>query len=184
VVLALAAVAAVTAPLAGQDRWSFEVRAGAAFADDFGGADLATGKGFMVAANYHFVQSLAVYGGWTWYNFSADDGVMGEDTDIEDTGYAFGLRFAPGNMTSLRPWFRAGGVFDHAEMENGANLSANSDHTLGWEVGAGLSVPVGNLMLTPGVRYRSFSPELDMSGLTASTDLAYFAVELGLAFGF
>jgi hypothetical protein len=47
-----------------------------------------------------------------------------------------------------------GGVFDHAEMENGANLTGDSNHTLGWQVGAGFAVPIGNLMLTPGARYR------------------------------
>jgi hypothetical protein len=185
VTAAFVVLAAATSPVNAQSRWSFEARAGAAFADgDFGGADLSTGLGFIVAGNYRVMPHLAVYGGWTWYRFAADDAVLGEDTDIEDTGYAFGLRFAPEYLPALRPWLQVGGVFDHAEMENGANLTGDSNHTLGWEVGAGLGIPIGNLTLTPGARYRSFSPEFEMAGLTATTDLAYFAIELGLLFGF
>lgn len=185
VTVAIAAVTAFTSPLAAQGRWSVEARAGAAFADgSFGGSDLSTGMGFLVSANYAVMPQLAVYGGWTWYHFAADGDVLGEEADIEDTGYAFGLRFAPDNFHALRPWVMAGGVFDHAEMENGASLTADSDHSLGWEVGAGISLPIGSFLLTPGVRYRSFSPDLDMSGLTASTDLAYFATELGFVFRF
>jgi opacity protein-like surface antigen len=86
---------------------------------------------------------------------------VGSLTDAEDIGYAFGLRFFAPSLGPVTPWIRAGGVYDHVELEGDNNGDAlSSDHTLGWEAGAGAASALGGRWsLLPGVRYRSFSPE-------------------------
>jgi opacity protein-like surface antigen len=58
---------------------------------------------------------------------------------------------------------------------------ADSGHSVGWEVGAGISFGLGDAWrLSPGLRYRSFSPELDVAATTTDVDLRYVALELGM----
>jgi len=89
-------------------------------------------------------------------------------------------------MQSTAGWLRAGGLYDHAEIENTAgDIVADSGHEFGWEAGAGLSVPIGErLALAPGVRYRTFSANVDVGEGTTSVDLTYVAVEVGLSWSF
>lgn len=146
--------------------------------------DLNIGYGSELTVGYQFMPSVGAYVGWTWYHFDVDDSSdQGfSDFGVEDTGYAFGLRFSPPFRTDLAPWIIAGGVLDHVEFE-GDDLVATkgSDHTLGWEVGGGVTWRINRtLTLTPGVRYRSFESEFELVGDEHSSNLSYVTAEVGL----
>lgn len=168
-----------------EDRFSVELGGGAAFAtQDMGAADLGTGFGFEATAGYRFMPHLAAYAGWGWHHFAADGFVVGSDMDAEETGYTFGLQFAhPIGTAPLGYFVQAGGIYNHIEFENGdGDLMADTGHGLGWQLGAGLVVPLASKWsLTPGVRYRSLSREVEVGNVSVEADLAYVTVHVGLA---
>lgn len=185
VVLAMALLAPAGA--AAQSPLSAELRLGLGVpTQDFGEAELGNGIGFEASLRYQLPLCLSLYAGWDWYHFSSDQG--GVDFDFEDTGYAVGLLWKPMRLDGyLGPWIRGGMVYDHVEIEDGeGDLVADSDHAFGYEVGAGLTLPLtGRFSLTPGVRYRAFSPEMESGGTTAdAVELSYLALEIGLAIDF
>jgi hypothetical protein len=164
------------------DRFSVEIGGDAAFAtQDLGAADLGAGFGFDVAVAYRFLPHLSAYGGWGWHHFAADGLVGGMDVDAEETGYTFGLLFAhPLGTSPLGYFVRAGGVYDHIEFEG--DLAVDTGHGLGWQVGAGLVVPIGSAwQLMPGVQYRSLSRDLEIGDVTTDLDLTYVTVRVGFA---
>lgn len=170
-----------------QSRWSAEVIGGGAFAtQELGDVDLGTGVGLEVSARYRIMPHLAVYAGWDWHHFPSDGPSAGGDMDIEDTGYTFGLRFEHPITSRAGYWVRAGGTANHIEMEDaGGDIVFDSGHGLGWEVGGGVAVPIGQrLTLTPGVRYRTLSRDVEIGGLTSPVDLRYVTVGVGIAYQF
>lgn len=177
--LALPLLAATSAQA--QNPWSFELGGGSAFAtQDLGGADLGLGLGFEATVGYRFLPHLAAYAGWDWVHFAIDEDVAADD--VEETGYAFGLRFehplpAPWPMVRVR----AGGTYDHVEIEDDdGELVADSDHTLGWDAGLGVIIPIGTTWeITPGARYRALSADIEAGDVTNTVDLTYVMVELG-----
>ena len=182
VALALALLAPAGA--AAQSPFSAELRVGAGIpAQDFGTAELGTGIGGELTLLYQLPLCLQLYAGWDWYHFGTE--TEAPEYDFEDTGYAAGLRWTPVRLSRfLGPWLRAGIVFDHIEMEDDqGDLVSDSDHTLGFEGGLGLTLPLGErFRLTPGVRYRTFAPEMQVGSVTADAeDFSYIAVEVGIA---
>lgn len=181
-------LALTTAPADAQSPWSLDVRAGAAFPTaDLGASELDTGFGFEGTVAYRFQRHLAAYGGWGYHSFGTGDAT---DTDVDETGYAFGLRFEHpfAGETGSGPAFRlrAGGTYNHIEVEDAdGDLVADSGHGLGWEAGAGVTFPVGeSVRVSPGVRYRSLSRDLTISDVTTDVDLQYVAVEVGVTWTF
>lgn len=187
--LALAATLALaTIPAAGQERLALELRGGVDVPTaEIDGDELGTGFGFDATLRYRFMPHLAAYAGWDWIRFSPDDSFAGADLDFEETGYVFGLRFEhPFTASSpLSFWARAGGTYDHLEIENAdGDVIADSEHGLGWEAAAGLAIPVTpRLSLTPGARYRSLDRDVELPGGTSEVELRYVALEIGLAWG-
>lgn len=171
-----------TPALAAQGRVGVEVRGGLAVpTTDLGAVDLSAGFGFEGTLAYRVLEHLAVYGGWDWHHFTPDDAAAMEETDIEETGYAFGLRFQHPLGGAGGPWIqaRAGGTVNHIEVETGGETTADSGHGLGWEAGLGLLFPLGDRWkLGPGARYRSLTRELTSDGVTGDVDLRYFALEV------
>ncbi len=183
-VLALIALPATTHA---QDRWRLEARTGAAFTtQDLADASLDPGFGFEATIAYKFMPHLAAYAGWDWYHFSTSQGSFGGPaSDLEETGYAFGMRFEHpiGGMERVALRLRAGGTYNHVEIENGAGETiGDSGHGLGWEAGAALGIVLGQSWeLSPGVRYRSLTPDLDFAGAATVGTLEYVAVEIGVS---
>lgn len=165
-----------------QSPFTLELRGGPAFAtEDLGVSSLKTGGGFEMSALWRFMPHTGAYLGWDWHRMVTDEPFLGEDFDVEDTGYAFGLRFGHPWTNSLGSWVRAGGIYNHIELEDDeGDIVSDSGHELGWEAGAGLSVKLGTrFALTPGVRYRTFSTELDVGDTTVPVDLSYVTAEIG-----
>ncbi|MDD5609338.1 MAG: hypothetical protein PHY57_12550 [Ignavibacterium sp.] len=106
--------------LSAQERWNLEFRSGASFStENFRNTDMQTGLGFECTIAYRFMPHLAAYAGWGWNKFSADNSFAGANIDFEETGYTFGFQFVhPISETSLSYLIRAGGIFNHIEVEN------------------------------------------------------------------
>jgi hypothetical protein len=172
-----------------QDRWAFEVRGGGAFpTQDLGSDDLGTGVGFEATFRYLFSPHLGAYAGWGWTWFNAENSFAGADVDFEETGYTFGLRFEHpfSDGTPVSGWLRAGGIYDHIELEDAdGDLVADSEHGLGFEAAVGVALSLGSRWsLTPGVRYSSLSRDVEIGATTTDLDLRYLALEVGLAWVF
>ncbi len=95
----------------------------------------------------------------------------------------FGLRFEhpfrAGSPTA--GWIRAGGTYNHLELENSdGDLVEDSGHGLGWELGAGLTLPLSrSWVVTPGIRYRRLNRDLTLESRTVPVELEYLAFEFG-----
>ena len=171
-----------------QSNLSWEIRAGVDLAtQDLGDADLNTGFGFDGILTYQFMEHTSVFGGWGWHRFTSDDSFAGSNMDFEETGYTFGLEFLHllGN-TSMDFYIRGGGIYNHIEVESSdGDITADSDHGLGWQAEAGLAFNLGNKwMLKPGVRYRSLSRDIEVGNITTDIDLTYFNLAVGITRSF
>lgn len=191
IAVAISSVFVAASPALAQQPWAVELRGGVAVPTaDLGEDELDTGLGFEGTIRYNLMPHLAAYAGWDWMHFGADEIVGSGDVDVEATGYALGLRFEHPFSGEAGPgpsyWARAGVLVDHIEIENQeGDLIADSDHGLGWEVGAGVAIGVGEKgSLTPGVRYRSLSRDLEVDGGEVPVDLRYVTAELGFAWRF
>lgn len=168
-----------------QGRWTVELRGGPAFpTKTFAGSDLKTGFGFEGTVAFRIMPHLAAYAGWDWHRFGESSGA-GSNAHAEETGYAFGLRFEHplGNTGSPMVRIQAGGTYDHVEIESGAgDVIEDSGHSLGWEAGAGIILPLGEKWrLVPGARFRALSADFEGALGAADTDLRYVAIEIGVS---
>jgi opacity protein-like surface antigen len=178
----------VASPLLAQGRWTAEVRGGINVAvDEFRAVDLETGPALELGLGVRVAPDLFVYGAWDWQNRAAERRLFGATVDVEDTGYAFGLRYVAPVPSRTKPWVRAGALFNHVEIEDedAGDLLADSDHTWGFEVGGGVDVALNDRWsLTPGFRYRRFEPTVRFRGFGTSTSLSYVVFDVGLALKF
>jgi hypothetical protein len=181
----LALAVGAEAATAQEERWAIELRVNAAVpTQDVQDSELGGGLGAEATLGYRFMPHLAAYAGWDWIHFGPSASFAGPDMDFEETGYAFGLRFEhPLAQSGLAGWVRGGGIYDHIEIEDdNGDVVADSGHGLGWEAALGLAVPMGTAWsLTPGVRFRSLSRDIEMGNVTTPVDLRYLAVVIGFA---
>jgi opacity protein-like surface antigen len=165
-----------------------EVRGGANVnSKQFATTSLNTGLGFGGALGVRILPDLFAYGGWDWQHHRAKAPLFGVSAHVEDTGYAFGLRYVVPVSYRAKPWVRAGGLYNHVEIEGASDglLVADSKHTLGLEVGGGLEVALGDAWsLTPGLRYRRFEPTVRFGDVEASSTLSDFTFDVGMVLRF
>jgi hypothetical protein len=172
-------------PASAQDRWGFELSGhGAVASQDAARDSHKNGFGFDGTVQYRFLPHLAAYAGWGLSHFRARDAIAGPKMDMEETGYVLGLRFEhplrDGGRTAF--WVRAGGMYGHLELENAdGDVVADSGHGLGWEAAAGLALPLApRWSLTPGIRYRFLSRDLEINSRTVPVELQATAFEIGI----
>jgi len=193
--IAIAAAASclvlAASPAGAQEGFEVELKAGAAFpTEEIQGESLDAGLGAEATVAYWFVPELAAYGGWGWHRFASDQSFAGADTDIEETGYVYGLRFqypfVIGRSMSPRLRLHAGATYEHIEVENDdGDLIGDSDHGVGWEAGAGVAFPVSEAWrVTPYVRYRSLARDVTVGDLATDVDLRYVATEIAVSWSF
>lgn len=177
-------------PAAAQSPWAVDIRGGAAFpVEELGDVELDTGGGLGATLSWQVQPEFALYGGWDWANFTTGEPLGGVEVDVEMTGYNFGVRFerpAHPALGNLRYRIGAGGLFSHIEVEDDdGELVDDSEHGLGFEVEAGLLIPVGmQWTLVPGARFRSLSRDLELVEVELPVDLRYIQAEVGLQFTF
>lgn len=165
-----------------------EVRGGYAIpTGDLGDSDVDDGLGFGVNAQPAVMPMLSVYGGWERYSFSAETGFEEVDVDVVDSGFRLGVQaglpFTP--FIGVSPFVFAGGIYNSTSLEGsagGVSTESESDRSIGYELGGGLAIPLGPaLKLTPAIRYRSHSPEIEE--FETDSNMSYFTAELGLRLG-
>lgn len=181
----LAAVAALDPePASAEDRWGFDLRAAAGVATQDDARDTSeNGFGFGATFYLRLQEHLYAYGGWDWMRYQALGEIAGPDVDLEETGYHLGLRFEhPFGDSDIRWWVRGGALIHHFEFENAdGDIFEDTGHGLGWEGGAGVTVPLGRAWsLTPGVRYRSVNREAELLNVTTDVELQAVTFELGI----
>lgn len=169
-----------------QDSFALEFRGGVAMpTEDLDNTALKTGAGFGATASYRVLPHLRLYGGWDWTHFVTEDVFASREYDVEPNGYAFGMQFQHPMANKVHGWLRAGGLYNHAELEDEDGDIVDSGHELGFEGGAGVRVALGDrFALTPGVRYRQFSADLEMPSGTIPVDIKFVSFEMGLAWSF
>lgn len=180
-IAALLTIAAGAAQAQNAGPLSLEVRAGASVPTrSLGTRDLDAGFAYEITANLQVMPHLNLYAGHGQAHFGLQQPVGAFD-EFENCGYAFGARFFAPSLGVITPWIRAGGTYTQLEFENDDNDgSLDSGHELGWEAGAGATVALGGRWsLLPGVRYRTFSPE--MAELGGDVDLGYLAIDIGIS---
>jgi hypothetical protein len=167
-----------------QGRFAIELNGGAAFpTEDLGTMALNTGAGAGLTANVRLLPHTHFYAGWEFYRFTPDG--TGLTEHIMDTGYAFGAKFEHPFLRDIAGWVRAGGVYNHIEVEDDDDVLADSDHELGWEAGGGLRIPVNDrFAIMPGLRYRTFSVDLSDGATTVPVDMTYLVAEVRLSWTF
>jgi opacity protein-like surface antigen len=201
-VLATPAAQAQTSP------FSVEVRGRAAFpTGDFGeeedGTGVETGWGGTLEGVFQATPVLAVYAGYSHTIFGTDLGEAEElledaSIDITDSGVDAGVR-ATLPVLNGGAFVRGGLVYHRVGIDLSDELEEfleefsegefdedelDSDWSLGYQVGAGLLVPLGQrLSGSFGAAYTAYEPQYDDlgdEGLTADGDVSYASVEVGL----
>jgi len=167
-----------------QQRFGFELSSGASFATSKPGeAELNPGVGFEGIFHYRFMEYTGIYGGWGWNRFGADNSFAGNDVCFEETGYVFGLQFKrPFGKSAISYYFRAGGLYNHIEVENtNGDITHDSGHGLGWQLAGGIDIRLGETWsLTPGVKFNSLSSDVENEGVNVPLDLNYLQLRVGV----
>jgi hypothetical protein len=186
-VLAAAVVFILAGTAQAQDRVRVELTPGVLFpTEQVAATDLDTGFGAGANVSVRVLPRLSPYVGWDWRRWRGDT-LLGTRSGVEETGYAFGVRYdQPLGGAAPTLFVRGGGTYTHFEIENAAgDVVADSGHGLGWEVGAGLAIPLGSRWhVAPGVRFRSVQRDVDFGVIRRPVSLRYVALEVGLSRGF
>ncbi len=172
-----------------EKKWSIEMRGNmAAPLQDLGKYELNPGFGLETTASYNFKHHMAIYAGWGWQHFSADNNPnAGNKLDFEETGYRFGFQFVhPIGTAKLSYLISAGGVFNHIEAENSdGDIVADTGHGLGGELGAGLIFRISDSWsFMPSVRYQYLPQTIDLYGKESDFDLSYMACAASFIWSF
>ncbi|WP_373523888.1 outer membrane beta-barrel protein [Aquiflexum sp.] len=172
-----------------QSNWSLEFRPGANFpvSDLNNNTQLKTGFGLEGIVSYNFMTQFGIYAGWSWNKFSADQSFAGPNMDFEETGYTYGIQyFIPVGTGDTRVFVRAGGLWNHIEMENSnGELVHDTGHGFGWQVETGISVPLSERWkIQPGIRYRSLSRDFPTGNTSVEGNLNYISLGLGIVYSF
>ena len=165
-------------------RFGFEFSTGASFAtSEPNNVRLNPGFGFEGIFHVRVMEHAGIYGGWGWNRFGSDESFAGDDACFEETGYVFGLQFKhPVGTMPLSYYLRAGGLYNHIEVENSeGNIIYDSGHGMGLQLAGGLDFQLGsNWSFTPGLKFNLLPSEIDMEGVTKELDINYLSVRVGI----
>jgi len=165
-------------------RMGFELNGGASLATSKpGNTSLKAGFGFEGVIIYRFLPHTGLYAGWGWNQFTADASFAGNDVCFEETGYVFGLQFKhPVGNSPLAYYLRAGGLYNHIEIENKeGDIIGDTKHGLGFQLAAGIDYALGkNWSLTPGLKFNYLSRDIEMDGSTTNLKHNYLMLRVGI----
>jgi hypothetical protein len=165
-------------------RFGFELSGGLSIATSKpGDASLNPGFGFEGILHYRFMPHTGIYTGWGWNRFGADNSFAGTDVCFEETGYVFGLQFKHPIGTMPLSWYlRAGGLYNHLEIENAAgDIIGDTGHGLGFQLAVGFDLPLGrNWSFTPGLKFNNLSTDIEMEGISTNLNHNYLSLRAGI----
>lgn len=126
---------------------------------------------------------LGFYAGYDHIDFDCETAACSSNGKYKLEGVSAGLRLGIPLFPIVKPWVKAGVTFNEI---NGTNTGTNAtkittDRTPGYEVGAGLDIPILTLFsITPQVRY--VGQKLDLKGIYEGekTNVSYYTFDLGL----
>ncbi len=140
--------------------------------------ELNRGGGFEATFSYRFVPSFAAYAGWGWSTFKPKESIS--IAHFQERGYRFGLQFIQpfGAESKLKVLLSAGAIVNNIETKNDeGDIIDDSGHGMGWEVDAGLSIPLSDSwQMVPGIRYHALPREITNGGNVESVDLNYLSI--------
>lgn len=133
--------------------------------------------------------SIGLYAGWDWNRFTIDR----PDLDHTVTATAVDTGFRGGVINPYRirgsrlgtPYIFAGGMLNRTSYhlsDGRESRGISSNNGLGYEVGAGLSVPIGRASaLTPSIRYRTHQAVFGPPGQQGinETTVSYIMLDVG-----
>lgn len=147
-------------------------------------ATLKVGGGFEGTFHYRFIDHLGAYVGWGWNHFSSENSFAGAKSDFEETGYVLGLQFShPLGKSPVSFYVRAGALWNHIEIEShDGNLIKDSKHGWGYQLAAGVYIPVGkNWSINTGLKYNSLvRRDVDFADHNRTLDLKYLSLRVGI----
>ncbi len=171
-----------------QERWSAEFRPGVSIPlEQLGENDIKAGYGFEAKLAYKLMPHLRAYGGWAWNEFRSGSGSELPSLKIDETGYTFGFELTlPITRPPLTYYVFTGGVYNKIEIEDITNdMTADSDHGLGWQLGGGLEYEFAhNWSVRPELKYHSLRRDVELMSIDESVSLNYIAFSVGLLHSF
>lgn len=170
-------------------RVSLEVSGGAAIpAQSFGARDGAdTGAGFGASLVYAFAPMFRGYLGYERESLPCDNTLCGAGGYVSQ-GVSAGAEVAlarAGRPMSAYPWVRAGvliNTLEHEVEDGSATMSVGSERGVGFQVRAGMAVPVTpRVSLLPGVGYSLYRADFDGAEAAVANEIDVGVVEVGLS---
>lgn len=167
-----------------QSKWAAEFSPGLTFpTEDILGATVNTGFGFDIYLSYNLFPHLAIYGGWGWNEFRADEAIESIHLDLEKYGYSLGLQLLlPLGNSGWSYVLRGSAIYNQMELEdNRGEVYATSGNGFGWQVETGIDFMISTTWsLRPLAGYRTLKNSFQISNWTGEVDLNYYSIGLGL----
>ena len=179
----------------GADRFGVEGRLGVTAPIGQWNDDNSLNYGYSAGLNAQawLTPSIGLYAGWDWNRFTVDRPDLNASVTATaiDTGFRGGV-INPYRIRGSRlgtPYIFAGGMLNRTSYylsDGRESRGVSSNNGLGYEVGAGLSMPIGPASaLTPSIRYRThqavFGPP-GGQGLNETT-VSYIMIDVGIRVG-
>jgi len=167
--------------------FGFEINAGPSVAlGKLGDHSLNTGKGIEGIVSFMPIKHFGVFAGWGWNLFK--DGRY----DFEDNGYMLGLQFKDNfNESKFSYYLRAGGVYNHIEVEDATTNEAgafhsDSGHGLGIHASGGVQYDLGKGWgINSNLKFQHLKKDVELPDhtgecRTTSANLNYLALKIGI----
>jgi len=147
-------------------------------------AKMKVGLGFEGIFHYRFYDYMGVYAGWGWNQFSSKESFMGKCYDFDETGYVLGLQFKhPIGNSPVSYYLRAGGLYNHIEIENSdGEIVKDTKHGFGYQLAGGINIPVSKKWsIITGLRFNSLKRcNIEFSDYKRTLDLKYLSLRIGI----
>lgn len=168
-----------------QGNISVELRGAASFpTSSLGNADLKSGAGFEFLIGYEAIPNGFVQVGWGWNQMRSEELIPGQEIDVEETGYRFGLEYDfPTNDRRTSVLVMGGGLYNHLEFEDSnGEIFEDTGHGFGWNAGVGLDYQITEaIRLRPTLKYFSLNRDMEMNSEVREATHEYLSFGLGLA---
>jgi opacity protein-like surface antigen len=132
---------------------------------------------------------LGIYAGFDHINFDCEPQQCSADTKYKLQGVSAGVRLSIPLFPLVKPWVKAGVTLNELEADFSGSSSApalSTERTPGYELGAGIDIPIagGFLSLTPQARYVGQKLDYKIPGVstgnTSNKAANYYTFDLGL----